>query len=163
MDGLEFIQINKSKCKKKPYKPTNAVPLSNRFEDLEEEPVLQADLKNNPEAKSMKKRKTKSNKRRKTVVINQTTDSHLIKENEQCLFKFETENQFQTLTEIPDESMNIIIQTPKHKLKKCRFCNFKKRSCLINPEGCQAKNKFCWNCKNGTLHTVTQLQEKKDI
>ena len=40
-----------------------------------------------------------------------------------------------------------LIKIPKHELKKCKFCNFKKRFCQLNPENCQARRKVCWECK----------------
>ena len=30
--------------------------------------------------------------------------------------------------------------------KKCRYCNFKKRSCFFNPHSCKAKQLRCYSC-----------------
>ena len=70
------------------------------------------------------------------------------KDEESCLQKFETMNRFEMI----DADVQIIIKkieinkTPKKGLKKCRFCNFKKRSCSIDPSACTAKDKTCWRC-----------------
>ena len=41
---------------------------------------------------------------------------------------------------------NSIIRTPKKKLKKCRFCNFKKRKCMLNYFSCKALQLSCTKC-----------------
>ena len=53
------------------------------------------------------------------------------------------------------------MKIPKQMLKKCRFCNFKKRSCQINPENCQAKKSVCWNCKKPGHFTQSLCCKKR--
>ena len=36
---------------------------------------------------------------------------------------------------------------PKHCLKKCRSCGFKKRSCVMNKLSCKALNRRCYICQ----------------
>ena len=35
---------------------------------------------------------------------------------------------------------------PRKFLKKCRWCGFKKRKCLMNPKLCSALHKQCYRC-----------------
>ena len=39
-----------------------------------------------------------------------------------------------------------ILISPKHYLKRCRRCNFKKRICVLDPESCKAAQCFCFMC-----------------
>ena len=41
---------------------------------------------------------------------------------------------------------NIILNMSKRKLKKCRFCNFKKRTCALSPSSCKAHKLNCSKC-----------------
>ena len=60
--------------------------------------------------------------------------------------KFESKNRFEVLEDNPEENViemikrNIILNTPKHCLKRCRQCKFKKRTCTLDPLTCQAIN-----------------------
>ena len=55
------------------------------------------------------------------------------------IIQFKTKNRFETLQDNEEEDLEkllkrlTILQTPKRFLKKCRYCNFKKRSCALNP------------------------------
>ena len=42
-----------------------------------------------------------------------------------------------------------IIEIKKALLKKCRHCNFKKRSCMLDRSSCSAKEKTCLACLKG--------------
>jgi hypothetical protein len=74
------------------------------------------------------------------------------------LNQFQPQNHFETLKDnekkdLPKivERLNII-QTPKRFLKKCRYCNFKKRTCSLISSSCPARAKTCVIChKQGHL------------
>ena len=161
-DGLEFFTVKETKYKKRPHIQIFEVPLSNRFEGMpeepeeSEEPVCQSNVKVKQTTKGSKWKihKSKFHKRRKDVVLNQTTELPHNGSNVSCLSQFETTNHFQVLVNNPDEDEWIgndihkteIMKIPKQRLKKCRFCNLKKRSCQIQSENCQARKKVCWFC-----------------
>ena len=70
--------------------------------------------------------------------------------NDDSLQQFETMNPFNILTEecLEDTSSNVNMKLdPKRLLKKCRYCNFKKRSCALNSSSCVAQIKRCFKCK----------------
>ena len=169
-DRLEFITVKGSRYKKRPQIQMFRIPLSNSFEGLteeSEEPVCQLNV--NPATKGTEWKKIKFPKRRKNVVINQTTCPPYNGRNKLSLSQFETANRYQGLDDIPDECIENntykvgIMKIAKQGLKKCRFCNFKKRSCQIYPENCQAKKKVCWNCKKQGKEVASdsiQTQEK---
>ena len=64
----------------------------------------------------------------------------------------ETFKWFQLFEDNPEEDLNNLVmiveikKTPKHQLKKCRKCNYKKRTCALNSSSCQANLKSCYNC-----------------
>ena len=68
------------------------------------------------------------------------------------LKRFETANKFDVLRGNGESDLdkilkvNKILITPKHSLKKCRRCNFKKRTCIIDPGSCKASQFFCFRC-----------------
>ena len=68
------------------------------------------------------------------------------------LNKFETHNRFHLFEDIDDESVegiklkSDIKITPKKSLKRCKYCNKKKRSCSLNPLSCVSLNNFCYKC-----------------
>lgn len=63
----------------------------------------------------------------------------------------------------------------KRHLKKCKYCNFKKRSCVLNPHSCKAKTLYCnsclkighfprsINCKTKKLKNVLLKQKNKNV
>ena len=65
--------------------------------------------------------------------------------------QFKTPNRFQILEDIEDYEIHDIIEKvnvikiPRRKLKKCRFCNYKKRACIMNPLSCKAKQCACFS------------------
>ena len=67
--------------------------------------------------------------------------------------KYETKNIFEVLTDNDEEDINKILfktrilKTSKSSLKRCKRCNFKKRSCILNPSTCKAINKCCIKCQ----------------
>jgi hypothetical protein len=48
---------------------------------------------------------------------------------------------------LPNLIKNLKIKTTQKRfLKKCRYCNFKKKSCFINPSSCPALSSNCFRC-----------------
>ena len=73
--------------------------------------------------------------------------------------KFFDNNPFEILMDNHEEGIkdivkrNVILMTPKHCLKKCKRCNFKKRTCLFDSSTCKAAQQWCFNCtKKGYYH-----------
>ena len=119
----------------------------NFFNILEDEStVSDNDLEKN-ECRKVKERVSKLSKndlhygfhsKRKSKVEDKThsQDSRKLEENNCCIVT--SKNQ-------KDKDMCDLI-TPKRCLKKCRYCNFKKRSCFFNPHSCKAKQLRCYSC-----------------
>ena len=84
---------------------------------------------------------------------------------ESCLKKFECQNSFQILSDNPEETVqkiikrNMLKQTPKKSLKKCKNCNFKRRSCVVDISNCKTFNRPCLSC-NKPGHNPKSLQCK---
>ena len=77
-------------------------------------------------------------------------------------------NRYSLLEDNPEFEMerlmwrNKILITSKKKLKKCKFCNFKKRSCLLDPEQCKAIHSQCFKCsKKGHFPASINCQTHK--
>ena len=75
-------------------------------------------------------------------------------------------NRFQLLEDRNEDELNDLIhihriqQTPRHKLKKCRKCNYKKRTCEIDSSKCKSNSKDCYAChKHG--HFPNSMNCKK--
>ena len=75
-------------------------------------------------------------------------------------------NRFQLLEDkqngdLQDLIRSIKIQkTPRHELKKCRKCNFKKRTCVINSSSCKSIKEVCYVC-NKPGHFPNSMNCKK--
>jgi hypothetical protein len=87
-------------------------------------------------------------KQRKSSKI---TDKIKVKEDtvRQCFDHFVVPNPLQVLENNEDEDLDSIIRIkkmPKQLLKKCKYCHFKKRSCVLNPSLCSARNLTCFKC-----------------
>ena len=72
--------------------------------------------------------------------------------NDDSLEQFETPNPFKCLDILTEDCLedtrskwNMRLD-PKRLLKKCRYCNFKKRSCDLNSYSCVAQIKRCFKC-----------------
>ena len=64
--------------------------------------------------------------------------------------KFEGPNQYSILENNAEEDIEKIMKIIKMKkvlLKKCRSCNFKKRSCMLDRSSCPALQRTCFACK----------------
>ena len=66
--------------------------------------------------------------------------------------KFCSENPFEVFMDNHEEGINniinrnVILKTPKHCLKKCKRCNFKKRTCVFDSSSCKAIQQRCFKC-----------------
>ena len=83
---------------------------------------------------------------------------------------FLVNNRYSLLTDNPEFEVeklierNLILKTSKKKLKKCRFCNFQKRSCLLDPDQCKALHSQCFKCnKKGHFPASIKCQTHKKI
>ena len=83
---------------------------------------------------------------------------------------FLVNNRYSLLTDNPEFEIekliqrNLILKTSKKTLKKCRFCNFKKRSCLLDPDQCKALHSQCFKCnKKGHFPASIKCQIHKRI
>ena len=95
--------------------------------------------------------------------VNIADDTNFIKKvykNDMVLI--ETHNRFHILEDNTAENLDEILQIPKRKLKKCKKCNFRKRTCLLNPSSCQANQKQCFFCsKYGHFPRSTCCKAKR--
>ena len=72
--------------------------------------------------------------------------------NDKTLVQFETSNPFKLLGIMNEDYLERTVSkvnlksVPKCSLKKCRYCNYKKRSCGISSSSCVARIKKCFKC-----------------
>ena len=136
--------------------------LSNRFSNLEEEEVpkevcgifmigrrsiFQVARPGKPHQRiKQREGKETSTKNKK---INKQKDHHVVSENqvEDMLNKFKTANRFDILRDNQEEDLLKILRTTKRSLKKCRKCNFKKRTCILDPSSCKEARSICRKCE----------------
>ena len=78
------------------------------------------------------------------------------------LKQFKTSNRFDVLRDNAKEDvteMINILHTPKKLLKKCKRCNKKKRSCVLDPSSCKTFEYACSRCqKYGHSHKSINCQ-----
>ena len=66
--------------------------------------------------------------------------------------RVETFNKLALLVDNSEEDLSKRIvnfeidKTPKHQLRKCRKCNYKKRTCTLNSFSCKASQNVCSFC-----------------
>ena len=124
--------------------PIKITKTFNKFETLEIEEcnIVEMEMKK----EKFRHCKLKQKKPEKDYVSN-------LKDNKKGWQKYETKNRFEVLKDNDEKDINKILttnkvlKTPKSSLKKCKRCNFKKRSCILNPSSCKAINKSCIKCK----------------
>ena len=130
-DGFRKIKKKHSKT----VFPKYVLKLSNMFEGLPEEPLIDTDdyQDKKPEIRRMRKvHKIKERKSSPKIRDNSSVKSET-KRKEGSVIQFQTKNQFETLQDNEEEDLQkkverlAILEAPKHSLKKCRYCNFKKR------------------------------------
>ena len=87
--------------------------------------------------------------RNKKVIVRQKSKT----DKDELKFEgIETYSQFKLLEEKSGKDKDLITEvkfekTPKRLLKKCRKCNFKKRTCFSNSSMCKASQKHCSTCQ----------------
>jgi hypothetical protein len=98
--------------------------------------------------KGMKERKPRNRKFGRTAPLTK------LKITSHSLKKFEGHNCFSILESNAEEDFDKIviqrlniIQMKKTLLKKCKTCNFKNRSCMLNRSSCPALQRICFACK----------------
>ena len=149
-DGFKTMKVKN--YQKKIVKLKNDVKTSNKFDGLdEEECVIPTVIKIKSDSKKCKNRikllKEKPNK------IEETESVNFKKALQKLRRHTKLENRFQVLQDNKEEDLNKIIwrsniiRTERKKIKKCHKCNFKKRTCVLDPASCQASQKFCYFCK----------------
>ena len=78
--------------------------------------------------------------------------SGIEKDHKNDLTVFDLHNCFQILGDNNKEATfyivrrNHILKTPKKLLRKCRYCSYKKRSCVLDSFSCNARSKTCSAC-----------------
>ena len=77
-------------------------------------------------------------------------------------------NRFQLLEDKEEDEPYDLIhtlkiqQTPRHKLKKCRKCNYKKRTCEIDSSKCKSNVRDCYAChKHGHFPKSMNCKKRK--
>ena len=83
---------------------------------------------------------------------------------------FTVMNRYSVLEDNPEFDIdkiiqrNMILKTSKKQLKKCRYCDFKKRSCLLEFENCKALQSHCFQCnKKGHFPRSILCKSKRRI
>ena len=162
----ESFNVSKSKGPTKKINPRQSLNIFNKFKILEEDEEIlvcnedlelpqviesEAEMKNLDMNLSEYKSKKKS-KKLEEKTRSQNAMFSVKKRKMYCISKHKTDNSFQLLEDIEDENIEEIIRkvklvkTPKRKLKKCRLCNQKRRSCHLDPTKCPARNHNCFSC-----------------
>ena len=151
------------------------VKVSNMFallQDMDLHPDVSNDEDDEIESLFLIGKKNIFRTKRKATVLNQvekTKKKKKIKKTD-SLALFEVKNRFELLEDNPEfyiENLimrNNILRMSKKKLKKCTFCNFKKRSCLLNPTECKALECYCFKCfKKGHFPASIKCKGNKKI
>ena len=149
--GFKTVKAKKYR-RKQPMKQEYDIKTSNKFGCLkEEECVIGEVLTVKSDEKKIKKRiKTVQKKHYKTDEIDIPNFQKTFKDFQKHI---KTQNRFQILEDNNEEDLNRmiwqsdILKLERKKIKKCHKCNFKKRSCILEPSSCQASQKCCYYCK----------------
>ena len=137
---LQNKLIKPKRFKRQPKHPVNVIKTFNQFESLPIEECNMAEVENNTQEKY--------------DVTDIETDQKKIGITKKLkLTKFFDNNPFEVLMDNHEEGIkniitrNVILNTPKHCLKKCKRCNFKKRTCVFDSSSCKAVQQCCFKCK----------------
>ena len=150
------------KAKAKPFREN--IILSNRFAPLNEDEGQFTLSVHTEEANKMlmigkrnlfhvRKVKQSSRKINHEKVDSCVPNSSKIKYMRSDLKSFETENRFDVLkgNEKMDSGSVLkaygILRKAKQSLKRCKKCNYKKRTCALDPKSCKATHSICFKCK----------------
>ena len=144
--------IKPKKFKRKPRYPVNVITTFNKFEGLPIDECLMVEIEKMDNSgyqentsKENNEKNVKNVKKRDQKKISNTAN----------WTKYFDKNKFEVLNDNHEEgikeiiSRNDILKTPKHCLKKCRRCNFKKRNCVLDSSSCKAIQQRCFQNKKG--------------
>ena len=148
-------KIIRSNKQKKILKRLQPFECSNQFNLLQvEQEILETSLEQERESKTslmssygilnsskFSKRKQKTTQKMKPK--SKTIKDISLLEGDRCFamsIKKEEENLKKNI------NGGLILNVPKKCLKKCRSCNYKKRTCALNPWSCKAQNLICYKC-----------------
>ena len=139
------------------------VKLTNRFTFLKEEP-LHTECENDEDTPITSNifllgkrnifhlRKVKRSKINSVPLEGQENVTKRMENSSDHLKVLKTVNKFQVPSDTSDEDVDILVKRidilnkNKRDLKKCKTCNFKKRTCLVDPSKCKAVQKQCFSC-----------------
>ena len=159
---VQSKMIKPKKTKRVIKSTINIIKTFNKFEILEIEKCNIAEMETKKD-KSRHCRLLKQKKKKKDNVSN-------FKVNKKGWQKYETNNSFEVLKDNDEEDIkkillkNRILKTSKNSLKKCKRCNFKKRSCIFNPSSCKSIGNCCIKCqKSGHYPQSQNCKAKKKV
>ena len=150
--GTGFKTVKAKKYQKKAMKKENVIETFNKFDILEEEMCIVTEV-NNVKSNNKKSKKRIKILRKKHFKTDEIDASNFKKALNRFQKHLTTQNRFQIFEDNKEESLNRIIwrfdilQTDRKKIKKCHKCNFKKRTCILDPSSCQASQRCCYYCK----------------
>ena len=103
-----------------------------------------------------------------SCVKNQTLVTVQSLHKDVTLDHFSTGNRYGLLVDNAEEDVfkiirrNMVKDTPRKSLKKCRYCNYKKRTCFIDSFSCKARQRKCTLCnKRGHYPQSLNCKERK--
>ena len=138
--------IKPKKFKRQPRSPVNVIKTFNKFEILSIEECNMVEVEN---YYSYQENNTQGN----YDVTDRETDQKKIGNKKTLKWTtFFDINPFEVLMDNHEEGIkdivrrNVILKTPKHCLKKCKRCNFKKRTCFVDSSTCKAAQQWCFKC-----------------
>ena len=145
-DGIEF---QKTKYRKKKETRKFFISTSNKFKLLEVDSVNEFDhqIFNNFAANkkilvnSLDKSKSRNNCKRSEGSCKDKGKLNFEQYEDHNTFEALKGNTIEDVTEILN-----ILRAPKKSLKKCRRCNYKKRTCVLDPWACISYERKCNRC-----------------
>ena len=137
---------------------SGVMKLENRFDVLNEENFSESIDENesylmigNKNLFCCQKEQTKQRKTKK--IKTETNPKKNLKAERYCQKKFEKLNLFSALREYPEEDITKVLKIcevsriPKKSLQKCKRCNCKRRTCVVDSSNCKAAQMLCKVCK----------------
>ena len=153
-----FITVNKKRYKRKPKNDKTGVDISNRFDILKDETCHFFMIDEEQEEKSrMNQDLIHSVPKESIEEIIKHKRTGKKKVNLNGIKPIETKNRFKLFEDNSGENVDQIVRRKleiqsimnikKCLIKKCRHCNFKKRSCIVDRSNCPASERRCEYCK----------------
>ena len=160
---IGFQTVKRGKRRNSHSSFVDSIKTKNRFEALMEETLEQVEEhyddneKFETEVSKSEVSKLKSKKMERRVKKQKTE-------------RVETFNKLALLVDNSEEDLSKRIvnfeidKTPKHQLKKCRKCNYKKRTCTLNSLSCKACQNVCSFClKHGHFPQSIDCKKRKKM